>query len=74
MTTQWRALIASAITAVLGTAGILRAATSTPEHNTPPPAHRTTPMPGMHMHHGAAGGDSVGDQGLGPPRRWRVRL
>lgn len=53
--TQWRALLASAVVAVLGTAGILRAATSSPSRVEPTPAHRTSPvttprpMPGMHM-------------------------
>ncbi len=58
MRTQWAALLAAAITAVLGTAGILRAASSAPSHtNAPTPIHRRMPMhmPGMHMTHGAAG-------------------
>ena len=59
MKVQWPALLAGAIAAVLGTAGILWAATSSPSPEAPPPAHRTAPMrmhmPGMHMSHGAAG-------------------
>ncbi len=57
MKTQWPALLAAATAAVLGTAGILWAAVSSPSDQAPAPPRRTMPMhmPGMHMGHGAAG-------------------
>lgn len=59
MKTQWPALLASGVAAVLGTAGTLRSAAAPSAHQPPAPVpvHTRMPMhmPGMPMHHGAAG-------------------
>jgi hypothetical protein len=49
MTPHWRALIASALVAVIGTAGLIRAAE--PMHTGPPAAPPPASVPAMHHHH-----------------------